>query len=643
VSPTLSAAPSTPALRPGATREEILAFVLRAGQVPTPPMVALEVVNAASKPDCDPKDIVAVLTRDPALCGKLLRTVNSCLYRLKTPLSSVARAVHVLGLNAVRSLALALSLPAAKGARGPDEGLREYWVSSVGGAIIARELAILRRAVTDDDLVAGLLRDMGEPLMRRAFAEWWPQHTARHAHRLVDDPCGAEYSSFGIDHADVSAEMLRGWNLPREIVEPIRHHHRPAQLAAAPQELRERAELLHFADQLVRLDSISQRPDVLEQLLAAARDRFDLPRPALVEFLQKVAPKVEEFAAVLNQDIGQCPDFGAILAAGAAELVSLAEETSRQKVSGATPAPGSAAPRTYAGETGAAPKTVSEGVLPEFRPEFVELFPEGGCRLGGLRLESPLGRGPTGTAFKAFEPNRQRHVAVKVLAPALAASREARQRFAREARAAAAVRHENVAATLAVHDLTTPPYVVTEFVDGCSLEARVQRYGALPVMLHVAAAAQIAAGLAAGHAKGVLHRDLKPSNVLIEDETGRAKLTDFGLIRVAGDEGRGAPGFAAPEVLRGAPATVASDLFSLGAVLYLMATGRPPFPGETPEAALEATVSREPAPPSQLRSNLPEWMETIILGLLAKHPDRRYASADVIASTFQSALGEPTS
>jgi HD-like signal output (HDOD) protein len=635
VSPTLSAAPSTPALRPGATREEILAYVLRAGQVPTPPMVALEVVNAASKPDCDPKAIVAVLTRDPALCGKLLRTVNSCLYRLKNPVSSVARAVHVLGLNAVRSLALALSIPAAKGARGPDEGLRDYWVSSVGGAIIARELAVLRRrAVTDDDLVAGLLRDMGEPLMRRAFAEWWPEHTARHAGRLPEDPCGAEYSSFGIDHADVGAEMLRGWNLPREIVEPIRHHHRPAQLAAAAEELRERAELLHFADQLVRLDSIGQRPDALERLLATARDHFDLSRPALVEFLQKVAPKVEEFAAVLNQDIGQCPDLASILAAGAAELVSLAEETNRQKAGAA--APPSVAPRTYAGERGTAPKTVSEGLLPEFRPEFVELFPEGGCRLGGLRLESPLGRGATGTVFKAFEPGRQRHVAVKVLAPELAASREARQRFAREARAAASVRHDNVAATFAVHDLSGPPYLVTEFVDGSSLEARIRRYGALPVMLHVAAAAQIAAGLAAAHAKGVLHRDLKPSNVMIEDESGRAKLTDFGLAPAA------APGFSAPEVLRGGDATVASDLFSLGALLYLMATGRPAFPGETAAAVAEATASREPARPTQLRSNLPDWMETIILGLLAKHPDRRYASADVIASTFQSALAEPT-
>jgi HD-like signal output (HDOD) protein len=641
VSPTLSAAPSAPALRPGATRDEILAFVLRVGQVPTPPVVALEVVNAASKPDCDPKDIVAVLTRDPALCGKLLRTVNSCLYRLKTPVSSVARAVHVLGLNAVRSLALGLSIPVAKGGRGSDPDLRDYWVSSVGGAIVARELAVLaRRPCPDDDLVAGLLRDLGTVLMQRAFAAWWPEHTARNAARLVEDPCGAEFASFGIDHADVSAELLRGWNLPREIVDPIRHHHRPERLAGAPREWRERAELLHFAGQLVNLDALSQRPELLEQLLADARDRFGLAQPALVAFLQAVAPKVDEFAAVLNQDIGQCPDFAAILAAGSAELVNLAVETNRQKVSAASTPAAPVAPRTYAGEVGA-PKTVAEGALPELRPEFAEQFPEGGCRLGAFRLQSLLGRGPTGAVFKALEPARNRHAAVKVLSPELASSPEAAQRFAREARAAAAIRHENVAAVHAVHDLAGPPYLVTEFVAGSSLEQRVRRYGPLPVMLHVAAGGQIAAGLAAAHARGLLHRNLKPSNVLIEDETGRAKLTDFGMARLVEGRPGAAPGFTAPEVLRGGPATAASDLFGLGALLYLMATGRAPFPGETPEAVLEV-APQGLTRPSQLRANIPDWMEGIILRLLRTDPADRRLTAESVATTFTSALSDPT-
>ena len=318
VSATIYAPSSVTTPRPArATRAELLATILDPGRLPTPPAVALQVVNAASRPDCDPNEIVAFLGLDAALCAKLLKAVNSCLYGLKQPVASVGRAVHVLGLKTVRSLALGLSLPAVKVGRGADKGTREYWVSSVGGAILARELAVLaKRPNPDDDLVAGLLRDLGEVLLRQAFADTWDAHLARQAGRLVDDPCGAEAESFGIDHADVSAELLRGWKLPDDIVEPIRYHHQPALLSAAGKLRTERAELLQFASQLVHLDAIAQRPDLLAALLATARDRFGLTQPALVEFLQRVAPKVEAFAAVLNQDMGQCPDFAAVLAAG---------------------------------------------------------------------------------------------------------------------------------------------------------------------------------------------------------------------------------------------------------------------------------------------------------------------------------------
>ncbi|MBN9123036.1 MAG: HDOD domain-containing protein, partial [Planctomycetes bacterium] len=227
VSATTSAPFSIP-IRPGAgrrTREQLLAAVLDPSRLPTPPAVALQIVDAASRPDCDPGEIVRYIGLDPVLCAKLLKAVNSCLYGLKQPVASAARAVHVLGLNTVRSLALGLSLPAVKVGRAVDAGLREYWLASVGGAIIARELAVLaRRPSPDDDLVAGLLRDLGEVLLRQAFPDAWVGHVARHADRLLDDPCGAELESFGIDHADVSAELLRGWKLPEDIVEPIRHH-----------------------------------------------------------------------------------------------------------------------------------------------------------------------------------------------------------------------------------------------------------------------------------------------------------------------------------------------------------------------------------------------------------------------------------
>ncbi|WP_227254959.1 protein kinase domain-containing protein [Frigoriglobus tundricola] len=630
---------------------ELLATLLDPSRLPTPPAVALQVVNAASRPDCDPNEIIGFLGLDAALCGKLLKAVNSCLYGLKQPVASVGRAVQVLGLKTVRSLALGLSLPAVKVGRGVEKSMRDYWVSSVGGAILARELAVLaRRPNPDDDLVAGLLRDLGEVLLRQAFADTWEAHLGRHADRLVDDPCGAEVESFGIDHADVSAELLRGWKLPDDIVEPIRYHHQPALLSAGGKVQVERAELLQFASQLVQLDVVAQRPDLLAQLLATAHDRFGMTRAALVEFLQRVAPKVESFAAVLNQDIGQCPDFAAILAAGATELVNLTVENSRDRLSGTTRvgATRRLLPAVPAAQTHAAPPDASPAPeqclrveLPEFRPEFAHQLPECGCRLGGYELRSLLGRGAMGVVFKAFEPSLHRYVALKLLAPELAAAPSARQRFAREARVAAAIQHENVVAIYAVRDSGAASYLAMEYVAGSCLETRVQEHGPMPVVLHTATARQIAAGLAAAHAKQIIHRDIKPANILIEAETGRAKLTDFGLARVTDDarmtaDGAliGTPFYMAPEIIQGEAATPLSDLFSLGAVYYLMATGRVPFPGQTVAAVFNAVSSAEPVPPRRARPSVPEWLDQLILRLLRKDPADRYPTAAAVAAVL---------
>jgi eukaryotic-like serine/threonine-protein kinase len=634
--------------------------VLDSSRLPTPPAVALQVVNAASKPNCDPNEIVSILALDPALCGKLLKAVNSCLYGLKQPVSSVARAVQVLGLNTVRSLALGLSLPAVKVGRTADEGVREYWMSSVSGAIIARELAALtRRPCPDDDLVAGLLRDLGEVLLRQAFLDVWPKHLLCQADRIIGDPCGAELESFGIDHADVGAELLRGWKLPEDIVEPIRHHHRPAQLTAGSKVQQDRAELLCFASQLTQLDAVAQRPELLERLLATAHDRFKLTQPALVEFLQRVAPKVEAFAGVLNQDIGQCPDFAATLAAGAAELVNLTVATSRDRLSGTmrsaatmripgsvTQPPPSAA-RTHMAPVNATPMPApAGGPMPEFRPEFAEQLPPGGCRLGGYELVSILGRGAMGVVFKAFEPSLHRHVAIKMLAPALATTEGARQRFTREARVAAAIQHENVVTVYAVRESAGMTYLAMEYVRGTCLETRIEQHGPMPVLLHLATARQIASGLAAAHAKGIVHRDIKPANILLEDDTGRVKLTDFGLARVTDDarittEGAliGTPFFMAPEAIQGEEITPASDLFSLGGVLYVMATGKVPFPGQSVAAVFNAVCTTDPVPPRQLRANLPDWLEEMILRLLHKKPARRFADAGTVADMLAQVVG----
>jgi eukaryotic-like serine/threonine-protein kinase len=645
VSATISAPISTPSApaRSPASREEILAAVLDPSRLPSPPAVALQIVNAASRPDCPPAEIVSLLGLDPVLCGKLLKAVNSCLYGLKQPVASVARAVHVVGLKTVRSLALGLSLPAVKVGRGAPREMSDFWITSVGGAIIARELAArARRPNPDDDLVAGLLRDLGEVLLRQAFADGWAAHIARHGDRIVQDPCGAEQESFGIDHTDAGAELLHKWGLPPEIVDPIRYHHHPELLAASPRPLRERGELLWLASHLVQLDAVAQFPPLLARVLGAAEAQFGLPRPTLVEFLQQVVPKIESFASVLNQDIGQCPDFAAVLAAGAAELVNLTVENSRKRLSGtiavgATVRAPLAPPRTPPPSK----PTVGRGQRPEFRPEFVTTFPEFGCVLGEYEVVQPLGRGAMGVVFKAFEPSLQRNVAIKMLAPELATSETARRRFAREGRAAAAIQHDNVVAIYAVREAAGIPYLAMEYVKGRCLEASVQQHGPMPIPLFVSAAKQLTAGLGAAHARHIVHRDVKPANILVEDETGRVKLTDFGLARVGDDAALtadgaliGTPFYMAPEVIEGAAAAPVSDLFSLGGVFYMMATGRVPFAGQTVAAVFNAVTSAAPTPPRRLRPNVPEWLEDLILGLLRKDPARRIPDTAAVAAVL---------
>ena len=185
------------------------------------------------------------------------------------------------------------------------------------------------------------------------------------------------------------------------------------------------------------------------------------------------------------------------------------------------------------------------------------------------------------------------------------------------------------------------PYLAMEYVRGCCLEARVQQHGPMPIPLFVSAAKQLTAGLGAAHARHIVHRDVKPANILIEDETGRIKLTDFGLARVGDDatltaDGAliGTPFYMAPEVIEGAPASPVSDLFSLGGVFYMMATGRVPFAGQTLAAVFNAVTSSAPVRPREFRPNLPEWLEELILRLLRKEPAERFPNTATVAAVL---------
>jgi serine/threonine protein kinase/WD40 repeat protein len=255
-------------------------------------------------------------------------------------------------------------------------------------------------------------------------------------------------------------------------------------------------------------------------------------------------------------------------------------------------------------------------------------------RLGPYEVREVLGHGGMGVVFKAFDLTLQRVVALKVLAAALAASATARQRFVREARAAAAVRHDHVIDIHAVEEAQGLPYLVMEYVAGGSLQERLDRHGPPLLAEIVRIGAQTAAGLAAAHAHGLVHRDVKPANILLDEATSRVKITDFGLARVADDASltqsgtvAGTPQYMAPEQARGEAVAHRADLFSLGSVLYALCTGQSPFRASGAMATLKRVCEDTPRPIREINPEVPEWLAAVIAKLQAKDPAERFPSA----------------
>jgi serine/threonine-protein kinase len=276
------------------------------------------------------------------------------------------------------------------------------------------------------------------------------------------------------------------------------------------------------------------------------------------------------------------------------------------------------------------PDRMAPALQPPSHPEMLG-------RLGRFDIESWIGQGGFGLVYKGHDPELNRAVAIKVLAPHLAASGVARKRFAREAQAAAAISHPNVVPIHAIESEGDCPYLVMSYVPGQSLQAYVQKHGPLPIKAVVRIAQQIAAGLLAAHRQGLVHRDIKPANILLENGLNRAMITDFGLARAADDAAltqtgwlAGTPFYMSPEQAEGKPVDERSDLFSLGSVIYFMATGREPFRGEQPLAVLRKIVNERPAPAEQVNSDVPRTLSRLIERLHEKQPEDRYQSADQV-------------
>jgi eukaryotic-like serine/threonine-protein kinase len=268
-------------------------------------------------------------------------------------------------------------------------------------------------------------------------------------------------------------------------------------------------------------------------------------------------------------------------------------------------------------------------------------------RLDYYEILEVIGRGGTGVVLRARDTKLERIVAIKVLAAPLAASGTARQRFAREARAAAAIRDEHVIGIHAVRDDTPVPYLVMEYIGGCNLEALLRKGGPLEVKEILRIGIQIASALAAAHKHGLIHRDVKPANILLENGVQRVKLTDFGLARAADDASltqtgfiAGTPMYMAPEQTAGEPIDARTDLFSLGSVLYELCSGRPAFRAPTTLAVMKRVSEETPRPIREVNPDIPESVCRLIERLHAKKPADRPASAMEVADLLARLLAD---
>lgn len=265
--------------------------------------------------------------------------------------------------------------------------------------------------------------------------------------------------------------------------------------------------------------------------------------------------------------------------------------------------------------------------------------------LGDYEIHGVLGRGGMGVVLKARDLQLSRYVAIKVLGPQWAASELARRRFVREAEAAAAVVHPNVIAIHQVQAHGRLPFLVMSLVPGESLQQRLASRGPLELVEVLRIGMQAAAGLSAAHQQGLVHRDVKPANILLEPGVERVVLTDFGLARAADDRAMtqwgiivGTPAYMSPEQSRGEQLDGTSDLFSLGCVIYEMATGQAPFQAEGTLALLRQICEGSVPAPSSIRSGLPRWFDQVTLRLLSKDATSRFPSAKCVAKLLEQCL-----
>jgi serine/threonine-protein kinase len=268
-----------------------------------------------------------------------------------------------------------------------------------------------------------------------------------------------------------------------------------------------------------------------------------------------------------------------------------------------------------------------------------------GQKLGKYELIERLGRGGMAEVYKAYQPGLERFVAIKIISGPYADIPQFVSRFQREARSIAQLRHAHIVQVFDFDVDGDEYYMVMEHIQGGTLHERIQGRGALPVQDMLRIGASLSDALSYAHHRGMIHRDIKPSNVMFADDgNAHPVLTDFGIARILGETSLttsgfiGTPGYVSPEVGRGEPVDERTDIYSLGVMLYEMATGRLPFYGDTPYAVIMKHI-HDPLPSlRQFNADLPESAEEVIYKALAKRTDLRYQTASDLRDALQAAL-----
>jgi serine/threonine protein kinase/pimeloyl-ACP methyl ester carboxylesterase len=268
-----------------------------------------------------------------------------------------------------------------------------------------------------------------------------------------------------------------------------------------------------------------------------------------------------------------------------------------------------------------------------------------GQTIGTYQLLARIGAGAMGEVYAAHDEKLNRHVAVKLIAKELAGNMDRLQRFRQEAHAASSLNHPNIVVVHDFGDLDGRPFIVTELVEGVTLRARLKG-GPIAVPEAIEIALQVTSALAAAHARGLVHRDIKPENLMVRPD-GYVKVLDFGLAKLASVEPpstglthpgqtAGTPAYMSPEQARAEPVDARTDVFSVGAVLYELVTGRKAFSGESPAVIFAGILAAAPPPPTELNPNVPPELERLIRKALEKDRELRYQSvADLRADLLR--------